>query len=194
MVVCDARRVAFRNQPIPSRILFYGVTGSGKTTLARRTAEATGLPCRLADDEIGWLPSWVERPRDQQREIASAIALSDEWVLDTAYGHWRDVVLSRTELVVVLDYRRIVSLARLVRRTTRRVLTRERICNGNTESLRQALSSQSIIVWHFRSFARKRQQMQEWLVDPSTPPVVRLTSPRQAERWLRSLTTGPARS
>ena len=46
----------------------------------------------------------------------SRIASSDEWVLDTAYGHWRDLVLPRTELIVALDYLRIVSLARLTRR------------------------------------------------------------------------------
>src|SRR5438067_5938121 len=92
----------------PTRILVYGVTGSGKTTLARRIGEATGLPWHSVDDEIGWLPGWVERPRDEQRDFAARIASADAWVLDTAYSHWRDVVIARAELIVELDYPRLV--------------------------------------------------------------------------------------
>lgn len=171
----------------PKRILVYGVTGSGKTTLARQIGEATALRWHSVDDEIGWLPDWVERPRDDQRDLASRIASSDEWVLDTAYGHWRDVVLARTELIVALDYPRLVSLARLVRRTMKRVITRELACNGNRESLRQALSLNSIIAWHFRSFSRKRERIAAWEADPLLPAVVRLRSPRRTEQWLTDL-------
>ncbi len=169
------------------RILLYGVTGSGKTTLARQIGEVTGLPWHSVDDEIGWLPGWVERPREEQRELASRIASSEDWVLDTAYGYWRDVVLGRTELIVALDYPRYVSLGRLLRRTMRRAVMRELACNGNRESLRQALSSDSIVAWHFRSFSRKREQIAALQADPSAPPMVRLCSPHTTEQWLAAL-------
>lgn len=168
----------------PRRILIYGVTGSGKTTLARRLGEVTGLPWHSMDGEVGWLPNWVERPPAEQRWLAAGIVAEDAWVLDTAYGHWRDLVLPRAELIVALDYPRWVSLARLLRRTVRRSLGRERVCNGNVESVRQAFSSDSIVLWHFRSFARKRRQIAAWEADPTTPPVVRLQSSREADRWL----------
>jgi adenylate kinase family enzyme len=171
----------------PKRILLYGVTGSGKTTLARQISEVTGLPWHSVDDEIGWLPGWVERPRDEQRHLAERIASSEEWVLDTAYGHWRDVVVPRTELIVALDYPRLVSLAWLLRRTAKRVVSRELACNGNKESLRQAFSAQSIVAWHFRSFARKRERIAAWQTDPSAPPIVRLRSPRMTQQWLAAL-------
>lgn len=105
----------------------------------------------------------------------------------TAYGHWRDVVLPRTQLIVALDYPRLVSLARLLRRTAKRVVGRELVCNGNRESLRQALSFQSIVAWHFRSYSRKRAHIVSWQADASAPPVVRLRSPRMADKWLAGL-------
>ena len=171
----------------PRRILVYGVTGSGKTTLARRIGEATALPWHSMDDEVGWLPGWVERPRVDQVRLVSELAAADSWVMDTAYGRWLDVVLARTELVVALDYRRWVSFERLVRRTARRVITGETACNGNVETWRRVLSSDSILVWHFRSFSRKRNRIAAWEADVSAPRVVRLRSPADTEQWLTAL-------
>ena len=174
----------------PRRILVYGVTGSGKTSLARRIGEATDLPWHSIDDEVGWLPGWIERPAEEQVRIVSELVSSESWIMDTAYGRWLDVVLPRTDLVVALDYPRWVSLTRLVRRTTRRVLTGETVCNGNVETWRKVLSSDSILVWHFRSFSRKRSRIATWEADTNAPPVVRLRSPAATERWLTTLGIG----
>jgi len=172
--------------PVPDRIVVYGVTGSGKSTLAARIAERTGLPYVSADD-LSWQPGWVPVPDDEQRRRIAEICAGERWVLDSAYGKWRDVVLARTQLVVGLDYPRWLSLSRLVRRTVWRSVTRERICNGNVESFRQVFSADSIIRWHFRSFATKRARIRAWAEEPPGPVVVRLTSPRATRRWLESL-------
>lgn len=171
----------------PSRVLFYGVTGSGKSSAARAYAQATGLPEFSADDDIGWLPGWQQRTVEEQRDIAAGIADQDRWVLDSAYGVWRDVVLPRAELVVGLDYPRCLSLARLVRRSVRRALTREPVCNGNHETLARLFIEDSIIRWHFRSFTRKRQVMRGLQADPGMPPAILFRHPRQLELWLAQL-------
>jgi len=171
----------------PTRILVYGVTGTGKSTLALQIADVLALPCHLADEEIGWLPGWTERPVSDQRSIAARICADERWVLDTAYGHWRDVALSRAQVMVALDYPRWVSLTWLLRRTVRRVRTQESQCNGNVETWRQALSRDSILVWHFQSFARKRRRIQACVADPAALPVVHLRSPQQTQRWLRTI-------
>jgi hypothetical protein len=88
---------------------------------------------------------------------------------------------------VALDYPRWRSLAWLTRRTLGRVIDRRTICNGNTEGFRQMLARDSIIVWHFRSFARKRARMRAWAADPAGPEVIRLTSPAATRRWLATL-------
>jgi len=168
----------------PSRVLFYGVTGSGKSSAARAYAQATGLPEFSADDDIGWLPGWQQRTVEEQRDIAAAIAAQDRWVLDSAYGVWRDVVLPRAELVVGLDYPRWLSLARLVRRSLRRALTREPVCNGNHETLARLFVEDSIIRWHFRSFTRKRQVMRGLRADSGMPPAILFRHPRQLDAWL----------
>lgn len=163
----------------PRRILIYGVTGSGKTTLAARLSAAAGLPWHSVDD-LTWDPGWMEVPAQTQRERISAICALDEWILDTAYAKWLDIPLSSADLVVALDYPRWISLQRLSRRTIARILDRRLICNGNRESLWTLLSKDSIILWHFRSFHRKRQRIREWARTLTQPTVCVLRSPREA--------------
>lgn len=165
------------------RILVYGVTGSGKTTLAARLAQATGIPWHSVDD-LTWKPGWVPVPPDEQRRRIEEICTGPEWILDTAYSAWLDLPLPRAQCIVALDYARWFSLQRLVRRTVARMLDHRTICNGNQETLRDIVARDSILVWHFRSFRRKRDRIRAWTADPSAPPVLRLTSARKTEAWL----------
>lgn len=169
----------------PRRILVYGVTGSGKSTAAARIATAFEVPLILAD-EVAWQPGWKMLGLEQQRKTFADLAGGDCWVFDTAYGTWLDLVLPRVELVVALDYPRWVSLQRLLRRTAARIVTRAPVCNGNTESVRMALSRDSILLWHFRSFARKRRRIIAWSSDLTGPTVHRFRKPADLERWIRS--------
>jgi adenylate kinase family enzyme len=172
-----------------TRYLIHGVTGSGKTTLAQEISARTGLPWH-SSDELTWEPGWVPVPPDIQRERGAAICVQDAWVMDTAYSSWLDLALARADVLVALDYPRWVSLVRLTRRTLARVVDKKVICNGNVETWRLVFSKDSIIVWHFRSFARKRARIRTWLQEPPGPELVQLTSPRATRRWLETL--GPA--
>ena len=171
------------------RVLVYGVTGSGKTTLAKQIASRTGLPWHSVD-ELTWRPGWVEVPKAEQRQAIEQICAAPAWILDTAYGTWLDVPLGSVDVIVALDYPRWFSLQRLVRRTVRRLIDKKPICNGNVETLRQAFSGDSIVVWHFRSFANKRRRIRAWVDDPAGPTVIRLTSARRTQKWLATLAPG----
>lgn len=169
------------------RILLYGVTGSGKSTAAVRLGGVLGAPVHLVDEEIGWLPGWQERPIEEQREIAARLAAQPRWVLDSAYGKWSDLVLPRAQVMVALDYLRRRSLARLLRRTARRWVTQQEMCNGNTERLAQIVSRDSIILWHFRSYRRKTERIRAWEGAPDGLPVLRLQHPRELDDLIREL-------
>lgn len=166
------------------RVLFYGVTGSGKSSAAHAYAVAAGLPEYSADDDLGWLPQWQNRSIEDQRRIAARIAAEDRWVLDSAYATWRDIILVRAELIVFLDYPRWLSLSLLIRRTVRRCVQNPPVCNGNTESFRRVFTRDSIILWHFKSFNRKRKAIEAIKADPSMPPVLAFRRPRDLDQWI----------
>ncbi|MBS1706727.1 MAG: adenylate kinase [Armatimonadetes bacterium] len=158
------------------RILVYGVTGSGKSTLAEEISRQTGIPCHLVD-ELCWLPNWVAVDAEKQRELIAEVCAGDTWILDSAYGQWIDLPLDRVELIIALDFPRWISLWRLLKRTLQRVWDRKPICNGNVETWRQALSRDSIIVWHFKSFKRKRDRIRAWSKSPQRFRVLVIADP-----------------
>ena len=168
------------------RYLIYGVTGSGKTTLAGQLAERTGLPWHHVD-ALTWLPEWTPVPDDEQRAIVARLCAEDAWILDSAYAKWLDVPLGRADVIVGLDYPRWLSLWRVTVRTLRRARDKQRICGDNVETWRRAFSRDSMVVWHFRSFARKRARIRAWAADPQGPSVVHLRTTRQTREWLDSL-------
>ncbi|MBR7744144.1 adenylate kinase [Phycicoccus sp. BSK3Z-2] len=168
------------------RIVLFGVTGSGKSTVAVRLAAAGGMPY-VAVDDLYWRPGWVQLGKPEQVEAVQPHAEGPAWVMDGLWSASRDVVLPRADLVVALDFPRRVSLGRLLTRTVRRVRTHEEVCGGNTESWRQALSRDSIVAWHWRSFERKHREVDRLVSDPDAPPVVRFTDPRALDAWLRAL-------
>jgi adenylate kinase family enzyme len=169
------------------RIVVYGVTGSGKSTLARQIAGRLGLPYHAMDD-LAWKPGWVPVPGEIQRARVTAVCAGDEWVIDSAYGIWRDIPLARADLIVGLDLPRWLSFGRLLRRTVVRLARRTEICNGNRESIRTTFFARdSILWWHATSFATKRRRMREWHADPAGPPIVLLRSPAEVRTWLASL-------
>ena len=166
------------------RILVYGVTGSGKSTLAARLSELTGIPWHSVDD-LTWEPGWVSVPEDEQRLRIAAICAQPSWILDTAYGSWLDIPVPRTQLIVGLDYPRWFTFQRLLRRSLARVIDGRPICNGNRETVRGMLAGDSILRWHASSYARKSARIRQWESDPAGRRVLRFTSARQTEAWLR---------
>jgi len=173
------------------RILTYGVTGSGKSTLALRLGELTGAPVHLVDD-LCFEPNWVQVPEDEQVRRVQQIIVGEAWILDSAYGNWLTEILPRCDLIVGLDYSRSFTFWRLLRRSIHRARTGEPCCNGNRETFAKLLSLDSILLWHAKSFARKRRRIRTWAADPpGMTKVLRFTQSQDLERWLQRIETTP---
>jgi adenylate kinase family enzyme len=168
------------------RILCFGATGSGKSTMAAALAGILDLPPTLVD-ELCWEPDWQPVPDETQDERILSVLQRPAFVIDSVYRRQNGIALAKVDVVVALDYPRLVSLARLLRRTVRRIRTRELVCNGNVETLGRALGRDSILWWHFRSWGSKRDRMRTWHADAALPPVLLLRRPREADALLEEL-------
>lgn len=69
------------------------------------------------------------------------------------------------------------------------LFTGEECCNGNRESLLLTLGRDSILLWFFKTYHRRRNEYLAMLARPEHAhlQVVHLRSPRQAKAWLRRI-------
>ncbi len=168
-------------------------SASGKTTLGRELARR--LDVQFVElDALVHGPGWVETPDDVLRAQLEPVLAAEGWVIDGSYrGKLGTLVLDQADVVVWLDLPIRVWLPRLVRRTLRRIRTREELWNGNRESLATAFwGRDSLILWSIRSHFRRHR---EWPPAFAGLNVVRLRTPAEVERFLAtSLPEPPPRT
>jgi len=189
----DSRSSGFKQIPRShqlsyQRISVVGTIGSGKTTFAHKTSRLLDAP-HVELDALHWEPNWVEAPNDLFRERVKQSLQGDSWVADGNYHQVRDIVWSRADTVVWLDYPFRTIIARLAKRTLRRIFTREKLWNGNQEHVRGLLTRDSVFLWAIRTYRRRRRQYPILLTRPENShlTVVRLRSPREAAEFLSTL-------
>jgi adenylate kinase family enzyme len=158
------------------RIVVYGVTGSGKSTLSRIIAERRGLP-HIPTDELGWGPGWTALDPEPVDRMMDELTSGDSWVADSFWGRTTAELVPKVDLMIGLDLPRRLTFWRLLRRTARRIRTKELVCNGNVETLPRALGRDSILRWHARTWRSKSERIRRWEADPLAPPVLRVTRP-----------------
>lgn len=93
----------------------------------------------------------------------------DSWVVDGNYSVVRDIVWERADTVVWFDLPFAVVMARVVRRTLRRVVLRTELWNGNREPWSNLYSldpQKSIIAWTATRHAACRQRYGAASTDP----------------------------
>ena len=170
------------------RVIVGGISGCGKSTMARRLAARFDLPY-VEMDALFHGPGWVERPTfltDVDAFVATA-----RWVTDS--DGYADVVgdrvWERADTFVWLDYSRAVVMSRVVRRSFLRALGRRELWNGNREDPRMWLRADHPIRWAWSQHAGRRRRNDEVTTDPRFGhlDVVRLRSPTDAVRWLGRL-------
>ena len=166
-----------------------GTSGSGKTTLARRLAQRLEIT-HVEIDALHWGPNWTPVPREELRARVSQALSGDAWTIDGNYSAVRDIVWSRANTIVWLDYSLPVVMSRVTRRTIRRFVVREELWNGNRERFWEAFFSRdSIILWALSTYRRRRREYPVLFGQPQYAHlnVVHLRSPRATRQWLSAL-------
>lgn len=165
------------------RIAVIGsASGTGKTTLARELARRLDVEC-VELDALVHGPNWTETPNDVLRARVEPVLARDAWVIDGTYrGKLGTLVLDAADLVVWLDLPIHVWLPRLLRRTYRRIRSREELWNGNRETLRNTVFARDGLFVHaFRVFVHRRRDYPREL---APFPVARLRTPAEVEAFL----------
>ena len=92
------------------RVMIIGCGGAGKSTLARRLGEKTGLPV-VHLDQIWWEPGhWQHMSREEFDIRLQAEMEKPRWILDGNFNRTMEVRLEQCDTVIFLDLPRLVCL------------------------------------------------------------------------------------
>lgn len=175
-------------------IVILGVTGAGKTTLARRLAAMTGRQAIDLDDHYwraGWQPA-SDADFDAGVVAAMQAAAETGWAMSGNYSRLQPLIYPQAHTLVALDYHPLRIFRQLLGRTLARSWSGAAICNGNRETFRKSfLSRDSILVWFFKSLGRRRRMLRT-LEKDGLPAykhlrILRFTRPEDIETWLKTL-------
>ncbi|MCL2299971.1 MAG: AAA family ATPase [Firmicutes bacterium] len=167
-----------------NRIMVMGSSGSGKSTMARRLGEFTGLPVTHLDS-ISWLPGWVEAPKEEFAEKLREIVRGEAWIIDGNYKKWAlDACLERADTVIYLDFSRYVCLFRAFkRRVMFRNKTRPDMGEGCPERITWWLVTW---IWGYPKRARGKTLARLAEIQPPKQ-VIRLKGNRAVKKFLHEI-------
>jgi adenylate kinase family enzyme len=180
------------------RIAIVGCPGSGKSTLAGQLADKIDAS-HVELDALFHQSDWEPTPIPEFRAKVSAALSSDRWVVDGNYRPVEDLVQAGADTIIWLDLARWRVMSRIVRRSLRRVITREELWNGNRESMRKLVSrdpEQNVIVWSWQHHPKYRARYGTWSDDGTwaSKDVFRLRTPAEVSRFRASLPRNLAES
>jgi len=169
------------------RVLVCGITGVGKTTFAKALADRQGLPYHEIDALFhgrNWqpIPTFVDD--------VTALVEQPQWVFDShGYAAVRDLMWSRADTAIWLDYSRAVVMRRVIGRSASRAISGEPIFNENTETFRAWLDPEHPVQWAWTQYRHRRDDMLRRFAEPKYAHLrrVRLTRPAAADLWLSRL-------
>lgn len=143
------------------RVNVVGLSGSGKSTIARRLGDALQVQY-LEMDSFFHGPNWTEpKEADFRKRIADAIS-GDRWVLDGNYhSKTHDLKWERATTIVWVNTPFARNIYQSTSRAIQRAWTQQELWpgTGNRESFRKSFfSRQSIVLWALTNYHRIQQR------------------------------------
>ena len=165
------------------RVMIIGCGGAGKSTLARKLGEKTGLPV-VHLDQIWWAPGhWQHIEKPEFDEKLALELQKPRWILDGNFNRTIEARLEACDTVIYLDYPRLVCiknwLGRVIKNWGRH---RPDMTEGCTECI-----DPEFVKWIWNFNKNNRARYYALLNNARDKKVVILKSRRQAERFLAEL-------
>lgn len=172
-----------------TKMIITGTTCTGKTTLGKKLSEHFDI-MQVDLDEYHFLPNWVEKEQSVFKKDVLSITNSEaNWIVTGSYQTiFKDSLWKDASVIIWLDYNLGVILYRYFKRTYRRVFLKEKCCGENYETLGRTFSKDSLFLWIFKSYWRRKERMKKWMKDefPEKEWIV-LKRPKETTKYLTQL-------
>lgn len=173
-----------------NKIIVIGVTGSGKSTFAKKLSSKLDIPY-IQLDFLFWKPNW-EQSTDEEflAKIEKAID-KPKWILDGNYNRTNHLTWKDVDTVIWIDLPFWLTFYQIFMRCLNRAITRKELWEGtgNRESFKRMFSRDSILLWLFKTYTSHGLRYQERMNDPKLKHIKfhRLRSRKEISDFLRNI-------
>jgi adenylate kinase family enzyme len=148
----------------------------------------------LEMDEEFQMPGWRPRRRDEFVSVLKSFVEQDRWIVDGNYASQgaAEIVWPEADTFVWLDKPRIRTTWRVFKRTAARSVTRQKLWNGNRESVANLIKTDpedNIVLWAWTRHNHYRLKYESAMTDGLWGHAVvhRLRSDDEVKGFLRDL-------
>ena len=165
------------------RILIIGCGGAGKSTLARKLGEKTGLPV-VHLDQIWWSPgNWQHLEREDFDEQLLLELEKPQWIMDGNYNRTLAERIKHCDTVIYLDFSRWACLLGVLKR----VLTTYGTVRPDMGAGCPERFDLDFLKWVWNYNRDKRENNYRLLNEAEGKTTIVLKNRRMVKRFLRSL-------
>ena len=168
---------------VATRVMIMGGSGSGKSFLALKLAQLSGLPSHHMD-QLSWRPGFVHRSTAELDAATRDIHARDHWILEGGHYETGRERAARAHLLIWLDPHPLLQGWRVLHRSLRHHRkVRPCMAEGCPESF--GLHTVDVIRYAWQSRPFHQERIREIIA--TAPPglrIQRLGSGRQARRFL----------
>jgi adenylate kinase family enzyme len=97
------------------KIVIIGSGGAGKSTLARKLSNVTGIEIYHLD-KLFWQSGWTSITKEELAEKIKEIVHINSWIMDGNYSSTMDIRMEAADTIIYLDFPSIVCLWGIIKR------------------------------------------------------------------------------
>lgn len=159
--------------------MVIGCCGAGKSTLAKRLQQKTGLPLIHLDREY-WKPNWEATKKDIWEKKVYHLAQEEKWIIDGNYISSMEIRIKRADLIIFMDINKYQCLYQAIKRTLN--LKKQHRSDMADECKERIDLDFYKFIWHFDKTTRPRIIK---LIDENKHiDTIRISSQKEIEKLL----------
>ena len=168
------------------KILIFGATNSGKSTLAKILSKK--LKIRHYDmDDIFWKRKYDQKRTDKQCEKLLKIKCKKkQWIIEGAYSRWVECAIKSADFIILLKIPLRKLVFRLTKRTIKRKLSRDR-----KKRNRESFKDYKLLLKFAKKYGKKNDiggyETHKQLSEKHKKEFIILKNNRQIKKFLRDV-------
>ena len=141
-----------KNNPLTyKKILIFGATNSGKSTLAKTLSKK--LKIRHYDmDDIFWKRKYDKKRTDKEcKKLLKIKCKKKQWIIEGAYSRWVECAVKSADLIILLK----IPLRKLAFRLTKRTIKRK-LSKDKKIRTRESLKDYKLLLRFAKIYGKKK--------------------------------------